>query len=613
MLRMLPVGGVVLLLASSCGSAPPPMTRQSQPDRETAPEPSPWADEAARGVSDRTLATLLGDHWEHTMTESPTWATELGDHRYDDRLPDESYDAVLEHREQTAEWLARARRIDPASLGADDATTLALFTEDLESKVAAAVCEAELWSISAMHNPLTEHNYLPRLHRVETVGDARNLVSRYRAMGGAIDQQVDRLRRGAERGLYANAETTRRVIAMVREQLGDPLDEWPLLAPAREAHDGFSPEVLASFRADIEAAVRDGIRPAFDRYAAFLEGTVLPNARDESHSGIGALPIGADGACYAARIREHTGLTRSAQELHDLGVTEVARIDGELRALGQRLFGTSHLEAVLARLRSDESLYFPDEAAVESKAVASLAAANARVPEWFGLVPEAPCVVVRVPEYEAAFTTIAYYRPPHPDGSKPGEYYVNVSEPRTRPRYEAAVLAYHEAVPGHHLQIAIAQELEALPAFRKHMGLTAYVEGWALYAERLADEMGLYEGDIDRMGMLSYDAWRAARLVVDTGIHALGWSREQAVSYMLAHTALAENNIRNEVDRYISWPGQALAYKVGQLEIFRLRREARERLGERFDIRGFHDAVLGGGAVTLPVLERRVQAWAARR
>ncbi|MFN7142884.1 MAG: DUF885 domain-containing protein, partial [Myxococcota bacterium] len=255
-------------------------------------------------------------------------------------------------------------------------------------------------------------------------------------------------------------------------------------------------------------------------------------------------------------------------------------------------------------------LRFATEDEVEAKAASALAAARAAIPAWFGRLPAAECGVRRVPAHEAPYTTIAYYWPAVP-GQEPGYYYVNTHAPETRPRFEAEVLAFHESIPGHHLQIAIAQELPALPAFRRHLGTTAYVEGWALYTERLADEMGLYSGDLDRMGMLSFDSWRAARLVVDTGIHALRWTRAEAVRFFLENTPLAANNVANEVDRYITWPGQALAYKLGQIELRALRRQAEAALGARFSLPGFHDVVLGGGAVTLPVLRRRVEAWVA--
>jgi uncharacterized protein (DUF885 family) len=275
--------------------------------------------------------------------------------------------------------------------------------------------------------------------------------------------------------------------------------------------------------------------------------------------------------------------------------------------------GVEDFPALAARLRSDPSLHFATEAEVEAKAADSLARALARIPDFFGLLPKAPCVVTRIPAVDAPYTYIAYYSMAAPDGSKPGEYFINTFAPETRPRFEAEALAWHEAVPGHHMQYAIAQELAETPAFRRHAETNVYVEGWALYTEQLADEMGLYSSDMDRVGMGSFEAWRAARLVVDTGLHAKGWSRKQAEDFMLANTVLAENNIRNEVDRYIGWPGQALAYKTGQMEIWRLRRKAEAALGPRFDLKGFHDCILGGGPVTLPVLGRRVEAWIAGR
>ncbi len=250
----------------------------------------------------------------------------------------------------------------------------------------------------------------------------------------------------------------------------------------------------------------------------------------------------------------------------------------------------------------------PQEAIIAAATTALDGARNA-MSGYFGRVPKADCVVKPIPDYQAPYSTIAYYRHPTPDGSRSGEYFVNTYAPETRPRHEAEVLAFHESIPGHHLQIAIAQELSQLPAFRRHMGMTAFVEGWALYTERLADEMGLYSSDLDRLGMLSFDAWRAARLVVDTGLHAMGWTRSQTRDFLEANTPAALNNIDNEVDRYLNWPGQALAYKTGQFEILALRAEAEEVLGEAFDLAAFHDVVLEAGAVTLPILRKRVKAW----
>ncbi len=294
-----------------------------------------------------------------------------------------------------------------------------------------------------------------------------------------------------------------------------------------------------------------------------------------------------------------------------MGLSEIAHINAEMASLGKTLFATGSLKATVEHLRTSHELFFTTKEEIVAKAEASLAKAKAAIPQAFGVLPQADCTVVEIPDFEAPFTTIAYYKEPNPN--KPGEYYINTYKPETRLRFEMEVLAYHESIPGHHLQIAISQEQDALPVFRRHLGSTAFVEGWALYTERLADEMGLYSSDLDRMGMLSYDAWRASRLVVDTGVHAKGWTREQAESFMLEHTALTPGNIKNEVDRYISWPGQALAYKIGQLEIFRLRKHAKDALGEAFDLREFHDTVLKQGAVTLAVLAKQVDAWIASK
>jgi uncharacterized protein (DUF885 family) len=267
------------------------------------------------------------------------------------------------------------------------------------------------------------------------------------------------------------------------------------------------------------------------------------------------------------------------------------------------------LATILSRLRGDPELYFQNREEIETTARRALERARQALPEVLGRLPRSACEVRRIEPFEEAHSTIAYYRNPAADGSRPGTYYVNTSAPETRPRYEAEALAYHESIPGHHVQIALSQEREDLPQFRRHLGVTAFVEGWGLYAELLAEEMGLYGADLDRIGRLSFDAWRASRLVVDTGLHALGWSRQRAIDFMLANTALGRNNIVNEVDRYIVWPGQALAYKIGQREILRLRDEARQRRGASFDGRAFHDELLAHGAPGLPLIRERIEAW----
>jgi uncharacterized protein (DUF885 family) len=315
---------------------------------------------------------------------------------------------------------------------------------------------------------------------------------------------------------------------------------------------------------------------------------------------------------YRRLVRAHTTLDLTPEEIHAIGLREVERINAETEELGRRALGTPDHAATIERLRNDPALHFSTRDEIVREAEVALARARAALPDWFGRLPRAECAVVPIAEHEERNATIAYYWQPAADGTRPGQYFVNTFAPETRPRFEAEALAYHESIPGHHLQIAIAQELTGLPEFRRHLAVTAFDEGWGLYTERLADEMGLYTSDLDRLGVLSFDAWRACRLVLDTGLHALGWSRRQALEYMIANSPVAPNNVVNEVDRYIVWPGQALAYKAGQLEILRLRALAREQLGPRFDIRAFHDAVLGEGAVPLRVLGDLVARYVER-
>ncbi len=365
------------------------------------------------------------------------------------------------------------------------------------------------------------------------------------------------------------------------------------------------PRQAPEIRDELHRIIGEGIRPAFERFRTFVADDLVPHARPDDRPGLLHVPGGAD--TYRLLARAHTSLDTPPEEIHAVGLAEIERIDGEFVDLGARLLGTDGLEATLAALREDPVLHFSTRDEIHATAVRSLERASAAIPDWFGRLPKAPCEVVRMPAHEEKHSTIAYYREPSADGSRPGQYFVNTYAPESRPRYEAEALAFHESVPGHHLQLAIMQELDDLPAFRRFNGTTAYIEGWGLYTERLSEEMGLLSGEIDRFGVLSFDAWRASRLVLDTGIHALGWTRQQAIDFMTAHTALGENNVANEVDRYISWPGQALAYKLGQLEILRLRSEAESRQGDRFDIRRFHDVVLGHGALPLGVLREVVE------
>ncbi len=545
------------------------------------------------------------------MAAHPVAATALGDRRFDDRLRANGPGAIAADVARLTGLTTRVEAIEPASLSAADRVSRAALLDFVRYELDLAEAGIDAWMVDPLDGPQVAYLNVPSFQPVRTIADGEALVARWQAIGPWIDRLVGTTRDALAQGVAAPQALVRNVVAELDDLLARPVDEWTLVDPAREDHADWPAGRQHAFADAVRAAVVAGIEPAFARYRAFLVDELAPVARGDERPGLSHLPGGAE--AYARLVRSHTTLELSPDEIHRIGLDELERIDAEFRDLGGRFLGTSDQAAVLARLRSDPALHFATSAEVRDVAEASLARANAAIPAWFGRLPKTPCIVVEMAAHEAKYSTIAYYREPAGDGSRPGSYYINTSAPETRPRYEAETLAFHEAVPGHHLQIAIAQELDDLPAFRRLGGPTAYIEGWGLYSERLSAEMGLLSGDIDRFGIASFDAWRACRLVVDTGMHALGWSRGRAIDFMAEHTALAENNIANEVDRYLALPGQALAYKLGQREILRLRDSARAALGAAFDVRTFHDVVLGQGAVGLSTLGAVVHAWIADR
>jgi uncharacterized protein (DUF885 family) len=562
---------------------------------------------STHNLHSEALHSMLEDHWAATMKRWPMWATELGDRRYDDKLPDTSPQGWAVTRKGVQVWRDRVATINPDKLNESEHITLEFFDSVLVDAQQQSVCLDEQWKVSPRSNAFGSLSRLTEIANLQTPEGGGHLLARYQAIGTYIDGHIDNLRLGLASERTPNAESLRRTIEMLDSELAKPTEEWRFLDPVRNERPSWTQEEKDSFEIAIRTVNSQIIRPAFRRYRDFLNDDLMALARPTEKAGVLHLPNGA--ACYQAAISHHTTLEKSADELHQTGLDALAGIHDEFRTLGDTLWSENDLQQIFHRLRTDKELFFSDSNAVVQKAESSLRRAESVVENYFGILPKAPCVVTPIPDFEAPYSTIAYYRPPRPDGSVPGQYFINKFKPETRPIHEAEVLAFHEAVPGHHLQLAIAQEQASLPQFRKHFRATAYTEGWALYTERLADEMGLYSGDIDRLGMLSFDAWRAARLVVDTGLHAKGWSRAQAIEFMLKNTPLAPNNIENEVDRYLSWPGQGLAYKTGQIEVLRLRSKAQEELGTSFNIKAWHDAVLQVGAVPLPVLEAHLDRW----
>jgi len=636
---------LVLIALAACASP-----------RDYSRLPSRWT-EASGATQDAELALACTKLWELRLQQSPIWATELGDPRYYGKLPAHT-PADRAHDLETKRRLWRSTHtIDPGRLNAEDRITLELLLEELEIEIAEEnhPLAPHTWNLNGLGGPQSDLLSLAADQPRETEFEREQLIERWGRFPSYITSAGEDLREGVAHGRTAPQHAVQTVIAQLDALLATPVHESPLVGPAveggrwialdpategarsrsgaeitQEQYDALSHRVLSTSNdvqylyipADDDALpfgeraalleeclrlVSARIYPAYRRYRSIVADEVLPFARSDEEPGFGALPGGLE--YYRLQVRRHTSLNMDPQEIHQLGLDELKRIHDEMREVGSRVFGTRDLAKIQARLRDDPELHFATAEEIEATAAACVARAEAAVPALFGNLPEAPCEVVRVPDHEAPDTTIAYYRGPAPDGSRPGRYYVNTYAPTTRPRYEAEVLAYHEAVPGHHTQIAVAQELTGLPLVRRHGGVTAYVEGWALYTERLCEELDLYSGDTDLLGVLSFDSWRASRLVVDTGIHAFGWSRRRAIDFLIDNTLLAPNNCANEVDRYIAWPGQALAYKLGQREILALRAQAEEALGDRFQLSEFHDVVLGSGAVSLGALRSIVEAW----
>jgi uncharacterized protein (DUF885 family) len=601
---------LLLLALAACHGAP------AAPG-DPVETPPPWPD-AAAGVADPALAALCTDLWEAMLAADPIWAGFRGDARYLGALPDPSPTGLERERATLDALQHRARALDAATLSPDDAETLELLRDELRGRLIVLDSRMDEWTVDPLEGPVLRLFSLAPDQPTRTPEQRAALLQRWAAMGPYIDGCAERLRRGLADGRVASRHPVELAIAQLQRLLDQPVTDWPLATPKMD--DALTAAERDALRSQLPPLLTAGLRPAIERYRDVLILQVLPAARDDDHPGLVALPGGRE--LYEQLVLVHTGLPLGAEELRDFGFAEIARIRAETAELSARVFGEDAAAGLTGelrtdalvrqaqeRLRHDPALHFTTREEVQAKAEQALARAEAAVPAVFGRLPVTPCIVVRIPAAEEPETTIAYYRAPASDGSLPGRYFINTFAPETRPRYDAEVLAFHEAVPGHHLQIALAQETTDLPRFRRETGSTAYVEGWALYTERLCDELQLYSSDLDRLGMLSFDAWRACRLVVDTGLHSFGWTRQQAIDYMVANTLLAENNVANEIDRYIVWPGQAVSYKTGQREILELRDEAKQRLGDRFKLPDFHGVVLGSGAVSLRVLRANVEDW----
>jgi uncharacterized protein (DUF885 family) len=546
------------------------------------------------------LDTLASEYHDFRQRTSPTWAHLQGDYRFAAQVDDVS--RANEDREiaEAREFARRARAIPEAELTGDALVTREMIDWDASSQ--ADLAEARMAEFAV--DPIGGFQallpvVLPKLG-APTAEVAEAMLAKMRGFGRLFRDLGERHREGVGTGRTPARIAVDKTVDQLDEWLATPVGEDPLLVPA--------PEAAADrdrWTAELRRIVETEVRPALGAYRDLLRDVVAPAARPEDRVGLGALPDGED--VYRRCIRFYTTLEKSPREIHEIGRQQIDKLAGEYREIGSEVMGTSDLGQILEGLRSDPKLHHVNGPDIVEASERAMAKAKAAMGDWFGILPKADCHVE-----EVKTGAIAYYFPPAKDGTRDGVFFMNTSDPTGWGRYEIESTSYHEGIPGHHLQLAIASELEDIPEFRKRSYLPAYGEGWGLYTERLADEMGLYSTPLDRLGMLSADSMRACRLVVDTGMHALGWSRQQAIDYMVENSPMRVGPVTAEIDRYICDPGQALAYMLGRLEILRMRAEAKSRLGDRFDIKAFHDTVLASGAVPLPLLDRLVGDWVDR-
>ena len=547
------------------------------------------------------LDQLSDDYYDYRLRTAPTWAHMIGEYRYADRFEDLSVaeeDAAIQDARGIA---ARAEAVDEASLDESQRITRSMLV--WEASARADLLETRTAQFHA--NPIFGVQaslgvYMPKL-AIPDADVAEAMVGKFESVARYFDDIAERHREGVASGRTPADFAVRQTVEQLDAWLAKPIQDDPMLT----VQDPPAGVDAARWHERLLAVVQKQVRPAAERYRDVLRDEVAPKARPDERCGLTHLPDG--DATYAKLAAFFTTVDTSPQEIHEIGLRQVAALREEYAALGPEVVGTSDVPSIFAALRDDPALHHTsgDEIVADSKT--AMAKARAAMGDWFGRLPKSDCDV------EATTSgAIAYYFAPPKDGSRGGVFFMNVSDPEGWGRFEIENTSYHEGIPGHHLQLGIAGELENIPELRKRLFIAAYGEGWGLYSERLADEMGLYSSPLDRMGMLAADSMRSCRLVVDTGMHALGWSRQQAIDYMVANSPMDLRHVTAEIDRYAVTPGQALSYMIGRLEIQRIRRSVEERQGDAFDIKAFHDAVLDSGPMPLgllgEVVDRRLTA-----
>jgi uncharacterized protein (DUF885 family) len=590
----------VLSLASSLAAAEPPAD-YGQRFQDLA---------AQRTVSDsERLHRLFDLAWEYRLQQSPEMATEVGAPGENDRWSDESQAAIDRRHDTTRKILAAAESIDRLKLNDAERFDLDLLRNRLQREIDGYRFPGELLPIDQRKGIQQEVPRTLSIAPATTTKGYDDLLARLRALPTLVDQTIALLDRGLAAGVTPPKITLRDVPDQVRALLTDDPLQSPLLKPFREIPASVPSDDRVRITRDALHAYEEQAAPAFRKLHQYLAETYVPRAR--TTIGLSALPNGAD--WYAHLVRRYTTTGMTPQQIHELGLSEVKRIRAEMDKVIAAVGFKGTFEEFSRFLRTDPRFFYdkPEDLVDAYRVIAKRA--DPELAHLFRTLPRLPYGVTPIPDYEAKSQTTAYYDSGSEAAGRPGTYFVNIYDLKSRPKWEMEALTLHESVPGHHLQISLARELPNLSEWRKHDGYTAFSEGWGLYAESLGTEMGFYKDPYSKFGQLTYEMWRAIRLVVDTGLHAKGWTREQALDYFKANAAKTEHDIEVEVDRYITSPGQAVAYKIGELKIKELRAYAEKELGPAFDVRSFHDQILGHGAVPLDVLEKNIREWVAGR
>lgn len=550
------------------------------------------------------LHHLFEEDWEYRLQQYPLFATFVGVHRYNNKLPDVSIETKKRELEQEKKFLTRLQSIDREALNAADQLNYDIFEQVRKRQINEIEHQAYLIPIMSF---LGFHTYFPQLPEnmpLQTVEDYRDYISRLNGFHQYSRQHIKVMSTGLNEGYSLPQVVAKDIPALVEPNIVEDPTESVLYKPFEEFPERFTEYEKKQLREAGSAAIDTSVIPGFEAFHSFLTDTYIPEARET----IAATDMPNGQEYYEHKVRHHTTLDRSPEEIHTTGKQEVKRIRKQMMEIVEQE-GYEDFDSFVEFLRNDDQFYADSEEELLKETSYILKRLDGQLPKFFTTLPRMPYGIKEIPDYQASQATAAYYQPPAGDGTRAGFFFINTHDLSSRPLLDMEALALHEAVPGHHLQLALQQELENMPEFRQYARFTAYTEGWALYSEYLGQEMGIYDDPYSRFGRLSQEIKRALRLVVDTGMHAMGWSRQQAIDYMLENLAISETEIINQVDRYISWPGQALAYKTGELKIRSLRQRAEEALGDQFDLRQFHDVILLNGGLPLRVLENEVERY----